>query len=217
METMLYPVGTVIGGERSNARARIVRPDTWRAALPTLTVPGATLRELRRSDARSLFALLTTVDVSRFISPPPATVEGFDTFIAWAQKKRAAGEYLCFGIVPDGHDEAVGILQIQMPDGQSAEWGFALGSPFWGTGLFPAGANAVIDFAFERIGVSQLGARAMVDNHRGSGALRKMGAVREGLLPGAFERDGRAHDQYYWTLTPDDRPRRKIVWEEPLH
>jgi RimJ/RimL family protein N-acetyltransferase len=194
-----------------------VRHGAWRDVLPTLSIPGATLRELRGSDARSLFGLLTTVDVPRFISPPPATVEGFDTFIAWTQKKRAAGEYLCFGVIPDGYDSAVGLLQIQMPPGQPAEWGFALGSAFWGTGLFPASAAAVLDFAFTRIGLSRLGARAMVDNHRGNGALHKVGAVRGALLPGAFVRDGRSHDQYYWTLTPDDRPRRKVVWGGPLH
>jgi RimJ/RimL family protein N-acetyltransferase len=36
------------------------------------------LREMRASDAAPLFALLTTEEVSRFISPPPSTVEGFE-------------------------------------------------------------------------------------------------------------------------------------------
>jgi RimJ/RimL family protein N-acetyltransferase len=217
MQTMLCPVGTPIGRAGRDCGERFARPPVWRAALPTLTIPGASLRELRGSDARSLFAMLATEDVSRFISPPPATVEGFDVFIAWAQKKREAGEYLCFGVIPDGHDTAVGLLQIQIPPGQPAEWGFALGSPFWGTGLFVASADAVLDFAFTQIGLSRLGARVMVDNHRGNGALRKMSAVRETLLPGGFVRNGVAHDQYYWTVTPEDRPRRKIVWEGPLH
>jgi RimJ/RimL family protein N-acetyltransferase len=215
MQTMLYPIGTAI--ETGRAGVPPLKPAVWRGALPALTVPGATLRELRGSDARSLFSLLATVEVSRFISPPPATAEGFDAFIAWAQKKRAAGEYVCYGVIPTGFDAAVGILQIQMPPGSPAEWGFALGSPFWGTGLFPGGADAVLDFAFRTIGLSQLGARAMVDNDRGNGALRKVGAVREALLPGSFVRNGSTHDQYYWTLTPEDRPRRKIVWEGPLH
>jgi RimJ/RimL family protein N-acetyltransferase len=217
MQTRMDPVWTAIGTATASSAAPMARSDCWRTALPTLTVQGATLREIRESDAPSLFELLTTEEVSRFISPPPATIEGFDTFIAWARKKRAAGEYLCFGVIPDGSEAAVGLLQVQLRPGQPAEWGFALGSPFWGTGLFQASADAVLDFAFTQIGLRQLGARAMVDNHRGNGALQKVGAVREELLPGVFLRSGRAHDQHYWTLTPDDRPRRKIVWEGPVH
>ena len=50
----------------------------WREALPVLRGQRVTLRELRTSDAPSLFAMLTTEEVSRFISPPPTTVEGFE-------------------------------------------------------------------------------------------------------------------------------------------
>jgi RimJ/RimL family protein N-acetyltransferase len=63
----------------------------WRHGLPVLTGAGVTLRELRPADAASLFALLTTEEVARFISPPPSTVEAFGQFIGWAQRQRAAG------------------------------------------------------------------------------------------------------------------------------
>jgi len=214
VHTTLYRPGTPIA---ANVAAPRVPPRDWRVSLPALTGPGVILRELRGADARSLFALLTTEEVVRFISPPPISVEGFETFIAWARTKRAAGQYVCFGIVPHGYDTAVGLVQIQMPSGGATEWGFALGAPFWSTGLFSASANAVLDFAFGHMGLEQLGARAAVVNDRGNSALRKLGAVREGLLPASFVRNGRLLDQYYWTLTPDDRPRRKIVWETPAH
>ena len=60
----------------------------WREGLPVLSGKRVTLRELRASDAPSLFALLTTEEVSRFISPPPTTVEGFERFIAWTIRQR---------------------------------------------------------------------------------------------------------------------------------
>jgi len=80
---------------------------SWRAAVPVLQVKGVTLRELRLSDAPSLLAFLTTEEVTRFISPPPTTVAGFERFIEWTHRERAAGHYVCFGIVPDGYDQAV--------------------------------------------------------------------------------------------------------------
>src|SRR5438094_5016143 len=85
----------------------------WRTGLPVLTGTRVTLREMRVSDATSLFAMLTTEEVARFISPPPTTVEGFQRFIMWANRERAAGTYACFAIVPHGMDTAIGIFQVR--------------------------------------------------------------------------------------------------------
>ena len=76
----------------------------WRKALPVLNGNGFTLRELRVPDARTLLSLLTTEEVTRFISPPPTTIGGFERFINWAQREREAGRYVCFAVVPAGHD-----------------------------------------------------------------------------------------------------------------
>ena len=57
--------------------------------------------------------MLTTEEVSRFISPPPTTVEGFERFIVWAQRERQAGNYACFAVVPDGMNTAIGIFQVR--------------------------------------------------------------------------------------------------------
>src|SRR5215467_5810237 len=82
----------------------------WRQHLPTLSGQQVTLRELRTSDAQSLFAMLTTEEVARFISPPPTTVEGFERFIAWTLRQRTAGGYACFAVVAKGTDTAIGIF-----------------------------------------------------------------------------------------------------------
>lgn len=191
----------------------------WKAQLPVLRAKGITLRELRVSDAASLLALLTTEEVTRFISPPPTTIEGFERFIQWAQRERAAGRYTCFAVVPDGYDTAVGLFQIRQldPTFGTAEWGFALGSAFWGSGLFAAGAELMIDFAFDVIGVHRLEARAAVENGRGNGALRKLGAVQEGILRKSFVRNGRQLDQALWAILPEDRYRSKAVWGSKIN
>ena len=108
----------------------------WQNGLPVLGGAQVTLRELRASDAPSLFALLTTEEVARFISPPPTTVEGFEKFIAWTIRQRTAGTYACFAVTLKGYDTAVGIFQLRAmePGFGTGEWGFAIGSPFWGTG-----------------------------------------------------------------------------------
>src|SRR5436190_19164971 len=123
----------------------------WRDSLPLLAGATVTLRELRASDAPSLFALLTTEEVSRFISPPPSTVDGFEKFIAWTLRQRSVGSYACFAVTIDSTDTAIGIFQLRQlePGFGTAEWGFALGSSYWGTGVFQEGAELLVNFAIE--------------------------------------------------------------------
>ena len=191
----------------------------WRQALPVLTGSMVTLRELRLSDAPSLLAMLSTEEVSRFISPPPTSVEGFERFIAWTHRERTAGNYVCFAIVPHGMDTAIGIFQIRQlePGFATAEWGFAIGSAFWGSGAFMDGAKMVVDFAFDVVGAHRLEARAAVANGRGNGALRKVGAVQEGVLRKSFLRNGEYLDQTLWTILDDDWRRTKSGWSVRVH
>ena len=178
----------------------------WQRGLPVLTGEQVRLRELRASDAPSLFSLLTTQEVARFISPPPSTVEGFERFIAWTLRQRTAGTYACFAVTLKGFDTAIGIFQVREtePGFGTAEWGFAIGSPFWGTGVFEESAQLVLEFAFDTLDVHRLEARAAVRNGRGTGALLKLGAVPEGVLRKSFLRNGEYLDQVLYAIVEDD-------------
>jgi len=191
----------------------------WKQSLPVLTGSMVTLRELRLSDATSLLAMLSTEEVARFISPPPTTVEGFERFIAWTHRERAAGNYACFAVVPHGMDTAIGIFQVRQlePGFGTAEWGFAVGSAFWGTGVFMDGARMVIDFAFNTIQTHRLEARAAILNGRGNGALRKIGAMQEGILRKSFLRNGEYLDQALWTILDEDWKQHRVIWGARIH
>ena len=191
----------------------------WTKGLPIFQGQRMMLRELAKSDAKTLLSVLSTEEVAKFISPPPTTPAGFEKFIQWAICEREAGRQMTFGIVPEGFDHAVGLVQIRAiaPRFSVAEWGFAVGSPFWGTGLFLASARTAVDFAFEHTDVNRLEARAVVENGRGNGALRKMGAVQEGVLRGSLLKDGKHLDQIMWSIVARDWYQAKAVWETQIH
>lgn len=191
----------------------------WRIGLPGLTGKLVTLREMRADDAPALFSVLSNEQVSKFISPPPATVDGFGRFINWAIRQRLAGRYACFAVVVHGSNRAIGIFQVRLlePAFGMAEWGFAIASEFWGTGIFIDGARLVLDFAFGTLGVHRLEARAVLTNGRGNGALRKLGAVRRAVLRQSFLRQGEYLDQALWTILRNDWPQAKAVWTSVLH
>jgi RimJ/RimL family protein N-acetyltransferase len=181
-------------------------PFDWHFGLPTIRGAKVTLREVRESDAHALLVMLSSDEVAEFVSPLPRTVDGFVAFAAEAQRDRAVGHSFCFGVVPDGYDDAMGLFQVRElePGFGSAEWGFALGSAFWGSGIFVEGAKAVIDFSFGVVGMHRLEARSITSNGRGNAALRKIGALQEGILRRSFQRDGRYFDQILWSILKDE-------------
>ena len=185
----------------------------WRSGLPTLRGEHVELREVRSTDAHALCALLGAPEVQRFISPPPASISAFQHFIDRAERQRTDGRAICYAVTLRGHDQAIGLFQMREtePAFKVAEWGFALGSAFWGMGVFEEAAELVMTFAFEQLGVHRLEARAVVTNARGTHALKKLGAVQEGLLRRSFLKDGDYLDQALYAIVEDDwRASRRI-------
>lgn len=192
------------------------RTDDWRFRLPVLSAGDVTLREVRASDADALVSLLTTPEITRFISAPPQTAEGFKMFIAASQRLRAAGQGACFAVTLRGYDTAIGIFQVRQVNSsedqatqvggaiETAEWGFAIGAPFWGTGIFEQCAALVMEFAFDHVRVHRLEARCAVRNGRGGKALLKVGAVPEGILRKAFLCGNEYLDQMLYAIVQHD-------------
>ena len=142
-----------------------------------------------------------------------------DETLGWAKQEQHAGRYVCFAVVPEGMQTAIGIFQVRQldPTFETAEWGFALGKPFWGTGVFMTSARQLLDFAFETIGVHRLEARAAIANGRGNGALAKLGALKEGVLRRSFLRGGEYHDQALWSIVRDDWDRARATRPVSVH
>jgi ribosomal-protein-alanine N-acetyltransferase len=174
----------------------------WRRGLPELTDGSITLREPRSHDAASLVVHLNDRRVCRFIEPCPSTTAGFARFIRWTHTERRRGKLACFGIIPAGATRAVGVIQVWPieRDFSTAEWGFALGRSFWGSGLFTAGARLVLDAVFSQLGVYRLEARAVDINRRGNRILEKLGAKRDGVLRGAFHDGAIVRDHVMWSI-----------------
>lgn len=178
----------------------------WQVALPDLANDLVTLREVCRADAPALCATLSTAEVRRYMSPPPGDIPGFERFVEWAQSERRAGRLMCFAVVPANSTTAIGLFQVRQvdPEFTVGEWGAALGSQFWGTGLFTSAAELLFDFLFDHVGLRRLEARAAVRNGRANGAARKMGSVPEGVIRQGLSCGGHLFDQLMWSLLAED-------------
>jgi ribosomal-protein-alanine N-acetyltransferase len=176
----------------------------WRRQLPILTGARVVLRELRPTDAASLFTFLTAEEVTRHVSAPPSTVQGFERFIGWVGNEQAAGRLACYAITPAGDDTAIGVMQVRPTSAGTAECGAVIGEPFWGTGIFEEASMLIVRFAFETLGLHRLEARVSVRNDRCVRALRRMGVIEEGLLRKSLALRGERIDQVLFAMNEED-------------
>jgi RimJ/RimL family protein N-acetyltransferase len=157
-------------------------------------------------DAETLLAHVSSPEVVRHIAAAPTSVDGFKSFIRWTHKQRRRRLHVAFGLIPAGTLEPVGLLQFWPveTDFSTAEWGFVVGRPYWGTGLFGHGARLMLDFAFDTVRVMRMEARCADVNERGNGALRKLGAIAEGTLRAACRKGDRVGDHVMWSILKTD-------------
>jgi RimJ/RimL family protein N-acetyltransferase len=192
--------------------------DGWTDRVPHLHGELTTLREVAPSDVYPLFALFSDTAVTAYMAPPPPTLAKFAGFVEWSYQQREQGHGVCFGIVPDGMEVAVGILQVRLdPTLSGAEWGFVLSTHFWSTGVFSDAATLLVEFAFTTMRLERLEARIAGRNQRAHAAVQKLGArfesALESLSPQGVPRD----PEWVWTLREDDWRNRARVPRPSAH
>jgi RimJ/RimL family protein N-acetyltransferase len=179
----------------------------WRRGLPELAGRLVALRELTVADAESLVPLLTAPEVARFMTPTPEAPNWFEAFVTATAQARRAGRYAGFAIVPHGESAPVGLTQVRQvaPGFSTAEWGIAIGSAWWGKGLFEDVGHLILPFAFDTLGAHRVEARVATPNVRGNAAVAKLGAVPEGVLRRALRTaEGLELDQVLWAWLAEE-------------
>ena len=180
-------------------------PD-WRHELPVLTARLVTLREPTSADLRSLLDLLLLADASRFGIDEPLSELAIQQMIGRITSERSAGVAFTYAVTVSSSRAIIGLVQVRQIDlaWESAEWEFTLAPSWRGTGTFLETARLVGSFAFGTVGVHRLEARVLIQNGRANGALRKLGAVQEGILRESARRGAEYVDQVLWSVLKED-------------
>jgi len=173
--------------------------DGWRAAFPQ-RAGRITLREVRASDAGFLKSLFLDADIRRFAPGLPLTPAAVEQYVAWAARLPSEGRKVCLAVALD--TRLIGVIHAWPlePTATTVEWGFILGRPYWGLGLFQEAAGAFVSSAVHRLGVVRLEARTALMNARGAAALTRLGARPEGVLRQAFGIDDGRLDCLLWSI-----------------
>ena len=179
---------------------------TWRTALPTLIGRVVTLREPASQDLGPLVDLLSLNDATRFGLEESVSDVSVQELIDRVARERANGVSFTYAITLTGARNLIGLLQVRSldPAFEAAEWECTIAPSSRGSGVFVDASRLVGSFAFGTLKSHRLEARVLVQNGRANGALRKLGAVQEGVLRRSIRRGDEYCDQVLWSLLIED-------------
>jgi RimJ/RimL family protein N-acetyltransferase len=188
------------------ADSTVIGVPTWRNALPMLSGRTVTLREPVAEDLPALAGLLSLGDATRFGIDEPVSEVAIQEFIERAARDRANGIAAVWAITLTATRAVVGLIQVRQldPSFEAAEWECTLLPSSRGTGAFVEAARLAGSFAFGTLNTHRLEARVLLQSGRGNGALRKLGAVQEGVLRRSVRYAGEYFDQVLWSMLKED-------------
>jgi len=186
--------------------SRVISTPDWQTALPPLAGRVVTLREPASSDVGALMDLLSIGDACRFGLEGAVTELSVRQLIDGMRRSRAEGLAFTYVAVVTAARAVVGLIQVRQlePSFESAEWECVVAPSWRGTAVFLETARLVGSFAFSAVGVYRLESRVLVQNGRANGAMRKIGAVEEGVLRRSTRRGSEYLDQVLWSVLKDD-------------
>ena len=188
------------------ADSTVIGVPTWRTALPMLSGRCVTLREPVAADLPFLNTLLSLGDASRFGIDEPLSEVAVQEFIERAARDRANGVAAVWVITLTSTSAVVGLIQVRQldPAFEAAEWECTLAPSARGSGAFVDAARLAGSFAFGTLNTHRLEARVLLQSGRGNGAMRKLGAVQEGVLRRSVRYAGEYFDQVLWSMLKED-------------
>jgi ribosomal-protein-alanine N-acetyltransferase len=161
------------------------------------------LREFRRQDYADIHAYAIDPLTVRYMDWGPNTEQVTREFLERQIAEQATwprpGLSYAVELVAEG--KVIGAARLGLQDHRNADFGYSLGSAYWGIGLGSEAARALVDLAFDRFQTLRVWATCDTRNRRSFGIMEKLGMRREGtLLQNQPTREGGWRDTHLYAL-----------------
>ena len=104
-------------------------------------------------------------------------------------------------------EELIGCIGLEFKDDvyrQSAELGYWLAEPFWGRGIATRAVDAIVEYAFNELGLKRVFAGVFASNPASARVLEKAGFRLEGRLRDHVTKHGRLMDLLMYGRLPQE-------------
>jgi len=176
---------------------------------PVIETERLTLKPLVINDSDSLLGIFSDPEVMRYWNTAPwTTIQDAIDFINESNDSMQRQESLILGVYLKSTGELAGKCMLFSYDKESkrAEIGFGLGRSCWGKGYISEAGEALVQYAFNSLGLRRIEAEIDPDNQSSAKALEKLGFSREGLLRQRWEVNGIVSDSAMYGRLVSDRP-----------
>lgn len=173
----------------------------------TLETPRLQLRPLQFSDLPDLLEFNRDAEVNRYL--PYAAWTSMDDALAWYHRiagRVSSGDLVYSVVLEKVSGRAVGTALLMEHDAQcaKAEVGYLLGRHFWGRGYMREAVGAVVNDAFESLGLRRIEAHIDARNAPSQKLVRGLGFVQEALLRDNWCDKGEVSDSTVYGLLRRD-------------
>jgi len=165
------------------------------------------MRELNKSDAEPLVAILNDEEVRRWLfSETPVTLRQERGYIKSMRKQFLKGRLVNWIICDKITGTSMGCIGLQPINRahNSAGAGFFLSRDFWGKGYITEALEAVLGYAFETLDLNRVTAGHFAGNDASGRVQQKCGMQYEGTHRKAFRKNGEYSDELMYAIIRDD-------------
>jgi RimJ/RimL family protein N-acetyltransferase len=146
---------------------------------PVLATARLRLRAPQRDDAPAIAALANDRRIAENTAriPHPYTLTDAEGFLHYLEENETETAFA----ITLANDALIGICGVRVQPRKAPEIGYWLGAPYWGNGYATEAARAVIDYAFEDLGLERLESGARLSNPASRRVLEKCGFQWSGV------------------------------------
>ena len=188
----------------------------WPSSIPELATERLRLRAPRPQDAAAVLDIIGDPEVTKYINLPTFTsLTEAHAALERLQQRFTARDAIRWAIELVEDNEmigSVGLLRFDF-EHRHAELGYEIARRWWGRGLTPEAAAAVIRYGFTVLGLHRIEAGVLPGNDASVRVLHKLGFVEEGTRRDYLHAKGGFHSFRWFSLlekdeSPSSRPPR---------
>lgn len=166
--------------------------------LPEVETERLYLRQRLVSDAKDIFAYASLPEVTWPAGFPPAeSVEAEAYYLEnimpkrWSEKKIPAG----YGICPKGSNRVIGSIDFNHRHADDVfEMGYLLHPDYWGQGIMPEAARAILEVGFNLVGLHKIEIECYSYNKASQRVAEKLGFTLESKIRDRKDAQGKRCD-----------------------
>jgi RimJ/RimL family protein N-acetyltransferase len=167
------------------------------------------LRPFRTGDAADLHDLRTDPEVVRYLYWPPATIEQTREVVAKRLTMNAlhhGGDYLVLAVEQRDTGRLIGEVDLHWSsvEHRQGEVGAILHRQAQGQGFATEAVSALLDLAFDRLGLHRVTAQTNARNAASIRALHRLGLRQEGHLRQCVHFAGVWHDELLFAILAEE-------------